>query len=328
MILTLFASLAVAFLSLPAAWGVRQLGRLRWRRASAVTAVLIVAGLTLPNGGLAAYLAWRWAAGQPASSVEPYVDHIPGCTLRHETMTVPNLAVIHLLRIEDAGRCSLVVTPPVDTPDGPRCVAMTATSAAATDTDDVDVKFFVNANFFTPFRDNWFLDYAPHAGDFVEPVGLAVSDGRSYGRPKDGWPSFWQMQDGTLGMGELPGGARNAVTGRQWLLKDGVVAVRQDEPPYPRTAVAMNANRTTLWLIVVDGKQPRYSDGLTLGELAKYLAKLGATDAIELDGGGSSTLTYTRRFTPAVVNRPCHTKIPGRQRPCGVFLGVNVQGRR
>ena len=66
----------------------------------------------------------------------------------------------------------------------------------------------------------------------------------------------------------------------------------------PRTALGYNAD--TLFLVVADGRQPKYSTGLTLYELASILIELGATEAINLDGGSSSTFVVK----DAVINKP------------------------
>lgn len=66
----------------------------------------------------------------------------------------------------------------------------------------------------------------------------------------------------------------------------------------PRTALGYNAD--TLFLVVADGRQPKYSTGLTLYELASILIDLGATEAINLDGGSSSTFVVNN----AVINKP------------------------
>ena len=66
----------------------------------------------------------------------------------------------------------------------------------------------------------------------------------------------------------------------------------------PRTALAYNADK--LFLVVADGRQPQYSTGLTLYELASILRELGATEAINLDGGSSSTFIVN----DTLVNKP------------------------
>jgi exopolysaccharide biosynthesis protein len=53
-------------------------------------------------------------------------------------------------------------------------------------------------------------------------------------------------------------------------------------------------------LVVVDGRQPQLSRGMTLQELAGLMSSLGCGDALNLDGGGSSTLY----IQGSVVNSP------------------------
>jgi exopolysaccharide biosynthesis protein len=54
--------------------------------------------------------------------------------------------------------------------------------------------------------------------------------------------------------------------------------------------VAYDAAAERLWLVVVDGRQSPHSAGMTLPELATLLEGLGATEALNLDGGGSSVM--------------------------------------
>jgi exopolysaccharide biosynthesis protein len=62
----------------------------------------------------------------------------------------------------------------------------------------------------------------------------------------------------------------------------------------PRTAVAIDQTGTKVFMVTVDGRQSGYSSGMTLTEFAQYLVKLGAYKALNLDGGGSTTM-ITRR---------------------------------
>ena len=48
--------------------------------------------------------------------------------------------------------------------------------------------------------------------------------------------------------------------------------------------------KRTLMLFVIDGRQPNYSEGVRLEELAHIGIEYGADAMINLDGGGSSTL--------------------------------------
>ncbi len=89
-----------------------------------------------------------------------------------------------------------------------------------------------------------------------------------------------------------------AVGGGPWLVRDGVAAVDGLEEGFdpasfvqarhPRTAVGVTAGGELL-LVTVDGRQ-RHSRGMSLPELAAYMVHLGAVRAINLDGGGSTTM--------------------------------------
>lgn len=77
---------------------------------------------------------------------------------------------------------------------------------------------------------------------------------------------------------------------------------RNAEVRHPRTAVALSRDGATLWLVTVDGRSTR-SVGMTLVELADALRRLGAWDALNFDGGGSTTMVIDGR----VVNVPSDT---------------------
>ena len=94
-----------------------------------------------------------------------------------------------------------------------------------------------------------------------------------------------------------------SVGGFPLLVREGQVSVVNNgsdlvDYPHPRTMVGWNEAES--FLVVVDGRQPGYSVGLTLPEAAGLLVALGARNGINLDGGGSSTLT----LHGTVVNRP------------------------
>ena len=74
----------------------------------------------------------------------------------------------------------------------------------------------------------------------------------------------------------------------------------------PRTAVGISEDGKKVWLVVVDGRSSR-SRGFTLKELAEFfLNELGAYSALNLDGGGSSTMVLKKPGIDflAAVNRP------------------------
>lgn len=92
----------------------------------------------------------------------------------------------------------------------------------------------------------------------------------------------------------------DAVGGDPILLRDGApTSICTSCARAPRTGLGVTAAGRIL-LVVIDGRQSRWSRGATLGELRTILSDLGAVDALNLDGGGSSEMVVEGE----VVNRP------------------------
>jgi hypothetical protein len=88
---------------------------------------------------------------------------------------------------------------------------------------------------------------------------------------------------------------------------------------HPRTAAGLSKDGHTLILVVIDGRQPEWSIGVTLPEMGDILIQNGAAAAVALDGGGSSSFVFAPPDAPQVTNRPSDG---GRWRPVGANLGV------
>jgi hypothetical protein len=83
-------------------------------------------------------------------------------------------------------------------------------------------------------------------------------------------------------------GVETALGGGPPLIRDGnVLPIRSSNARHPRAAIGWN--KDFYFLIVVDGRQRELSVGMTLSELAEYMAQLGSETALNLDGGGSAT---------------------------------------
>jgi exopolysaccharide biosynthesis protein len=78
-------------------------------------------------------------------------------------------------------------------------------------------------------------------------------------------------------------------------------------------------------MVVVDGRQPLSSMGATLPDMAEIFRRLGAADALNLDGGGSTAMVVAGDAGPQVLNTPIHTGVPGRERPSANQLGVRAK---
>jgi exopolysaccharide biosynthesis protein len=68
---------------------------------------------------------------------------------------------------------------------------------------------------------------------------------------------------------------------------------------HPRTAVGQLACGSLLF-IVIDGRQPGWSKGITVNDLRDLFMERGAVNAFNLDGGGSSVMVYDGK----VLNKP------------------------
>ena len=132
-----------------------------------------------------------------------------------------------------------------------------------------------------------------------------------------------QPADGSAPEGTLAA----AVSGGGWLIRGGQPAPAAPtaspapgsaQTPQPRAAAGVDRSGRRLVLAVADGRRPT-SRGLTVDQLTLWLLRLGAWDALYLDGGGSATLVadLTGRG-PVVVNRPAG----GEERAVPVALGV------
>lgn len=88
---------------------------------------------------------------------------------------------------------------------------------------------------------------------------------------------------------------------------------------HPRSGVGTTADGRVL-LVTVDGRQPGYSVGMTLQEFAELFQRLGADWALNLDGGGSTTLALGGE----VVNRPSDSGAHGTNVERGVSSALVV----
>jgi hypothetical protein len=102
-------------------------------------------------------------------------------------------------------------------------------------------------------------------------------------------------------------GAREMIGGYPMLLLRGNPVYQEEaglraafaDRRHPRAAIGVD-RRGRVFIVAVDGRQPPYSDGMTLQEFSHFLTAYGITDALNLDGGGSTTLVTAGR----IANRP------------------------
>ncbi|MFT7581686.1 MAG: hypothetical protein ACI9MR_003364 [Myxococcota bacterium] len=165
------------------------------------------------------------------------------------------------------------------------------------------------------------------SGSWAPDAGAAWGDG-------DAWPTSTESGvRGWIGFGPRrwehspapevrnPGSwADEVINGDATLVRDGNVVNCGGcgSGRAPRTAIGMTADGRTLYLVVVDGRTSS-SIGMTIDQLAAHMGTYGVHTAMNLDGGGSSTMWIKG---VGVVNVPSD----GSQRTVGNHLGVYASG--
>ena len=98
-------------------------------------------------------------------------------------------------------------------------------------------------------------------------------------------------------------GVQTTIGGGPELVRGGEpqpARVNKSNVRHPRSALGWNDKE--FFFVTVDGRQPRLSDGMTLPELADFLVKIGCTEAMNLDGGGSAEVWMEGK----ILNSPCY----------------------
>lgn len=303
--------LALGLLLFVLAWRLR---RWRWLPAS------LGAPLVLAGGAVFGFMA------------RPLPDALqttlgPGVTYARWSRRTPEPAVHHLLRIDLAQEgLQVFVTPPGGVSQH-QLPARTASGFL----EEFGADLAVNASYFHPWHSNSLLDYYPHVGEPVAAIGPTVGRGQRYAPPSPGGQgatTLWFLSGrAELSTAERPE-AHDAVSGFPLLAEgrrlDAYPAFLEPDRRHPRVAAGLAEGGRVLWLLVVDGRQPLYSLGLDVPEVAAVLLERGVEDALLLDGGGSATLV--RRTASGAVehlNTPVHGRLPpGIERPVANHLGL------
>jgi hypothetical protein len=250
-----------------------------------------------------------------------------GITYRRIVHVIPRPMVIHVLTVDTkAADVSFMVTPPDTDSDQPLKARTTSQFL-----EEFNVQIAVNGDGFSPWWSNSPADYYPHVGDPITPLGFSASNGNVYWKGENiedvgVEPTLYMSRRNALSFNNRPGNVYNAISGDRMLVEKGdIVEGLDDEELDPRTAIGINRNGRYLYVVVVDGRQPFYSNGATFQELAEIFKAQGAYFAMAMDGGGSSTLVVEGKDgSPKIMNSPIDNYIPGRERPVGNHLGIIV----
>ncbi len=170
-----------------------------------------------------------------------------------------------------------------------------------------DIIASINADLFT-------------SGHPSHPNGTTILNGELLYRDTVGYQGFAVMNDGSYrfennatGFANQASNIRFACGGRYLVLKNGKIVDNGTADPFctthhPRTAFGVKKDGTMIFL-VVDGRQSGYSDGAMLLDLSVIFVNLGAYNAINLDGGGSTNMFLKDPSNGDFVlaNRPCES---------------------
>ena len=229
-------------------------------------------------------------------------------------------------------KVSVVVAAGGPDPDGPgpwETVLRQPSEIAKT----LNLDLAVNAVFFSHLaRDGDAHHY--FAGEPAKGMNPVMADGKFMTTAHAGLALMIDGKDhATIGTvpNPPPPGATLIVGGSDQVLTAGKITAGEDARA-PRTSAGVTADGKTLILLVVDGRRDDWSAGFTLKELAAEMKAQGCQDAINLDGGGSSTMVRklpNGRFK--VINTPSDgatLMLPlSVERPVAYTLGVRVAAK-
>ena len=254
----------------------------------------------------------------------------------------PDLMVVNVMRINlsDPG-VRAVVTPRIQNPPWESRVRETAGYTVPRFLQVHQLKIAVNANQFNTDTDFSVSPdyYAPEGTPYVTD-GLLLSDDVTvtYQAEPDARATllFHTNQTASIIPTNWPAASNSgvyaAVTGTYPLVIKGVNIGReyygsadQIHQINPRTALGLSQDQNTLYILTIDGRQPGYSDGAWDYETGNWLKLLGAYDAVNMDGGGSTTLVMADPAgTPIILNRSSAFADSGQFRTVGAHLGFEA----
>ncbi len=270
----------------------------------------------LPNSRALALACLATLTAQASSIIrEPFA----GVRYTHRTQTLPRVLSVHVVEIDlTHPAIRFLVTPDNGEAAGestPRTVSQFVSSVGA--------QIGINATFFS----------SAGGGGFNN-VGLVASRGDAYSPFEQGNGAAPVLHISADNVAQIlrragapaPGIAvspevtlYNAVSGNERIVtntRETAGTAGDAILLHPRTAAGVTANGQLI-LLIVDGRQAGLSLGMYNRELADLLIHYGAVDAVNLDGGGSSTLVFSDP-TPRALNRPSD----GRERAVAASVAV------
>jgi hypothetical protein len=285
----------------------------------------------------AAFGTWYWFKSRPPQIPPPESRILfQGIHYERTILTRPRPVVVHTLHIDlTQPGIDFLVTPPDNA--GKRPLKARKTSHFL---EEHQAQLAINGDFFEPWHSLFIWDYYPHIGDPVQVLGMAASRGKIYAQGNERCPILVFDRHRQARIFHNPADLHktwpqnrifHAISGHRLLVRNGRSLspsewYKDHSHLHPRTALGLDRERRKLIIIVVDGRQPGYSEGVSFQELANLMLEAGAHTAMNMDGGGSTTLVMQGEDGKAeMLNSPIDNRIPGRERPVANHLAVFAQ---
>ena len=236
-------------------------------------------------------------------------EMLPGVRLISELATTPRSMKYHCVRVDlqtpglgldTTGRTGEWTENKVET-----IRQTTRDFVRSSQSSDRRIRLAINADAFSPWPAPWNQPTPTNL------QGLAICQGTVVS-PANGTPSLLIDADNQdsiqITTSETPTkNIRTAVSGFSLCLSDGVAQPSGDDL-HPRTGLGLSDDTRFLYLMIIDGRR-KSSQGATTRELGELLRQAGADDAINMDGGGSSTLAWWNEVSPEddkcqLINQP------------------------
>ncbi len=244
-------------------------------------------------------------------SAEHQEQAFAGVIYQRLLFIAPRLMSVHLLRV-DLATPGLRFAVCAVTTDAPRVVKLTSVRQCAT---EQQAQIAVNAGFFdNSLTAQWrgegaLQSLSVRKGELLSPWSKGAQFHHGVNISEDNQVIF--IEADTKDRERLNSQPKvnyyNAIAGGVRLLKQGQ-RVATSQNIHPQTAIGLVQEKNQqqeLLLLVVDGRQPGFSEGISYVELAHLMQSLGAVEALALDGGGSSTLLMQDKEGKLLLqNRP------------------------
>ena len=189
---------------------------------------------------------------------------------------------------------------------------------------DQQCQIAINGGFYELGDHPWTGSFT-REGDPVELVGLTADHGTIYSPPRIGFGTLYLSSSDVPSLAAPAGPIFSAISGSEIVLRAGRRSTTNQDERSARTAIGLDARHGRMVIVVIDGKQPGYSEGVTLLELSAILKGSGISDALCFDGGGSSSLVFQdEQGRPIVLNSPMILGIVDLERPVGDCLGIKI----